>query len=224
MDFNHPDNNRFMVVNQVAIQGIKQVRRPDIIGYINGLPVAVIELKSPIDANADIWAAFNQLQTYKNELSDLFICNEALVVSDGQNARIGSLTADEERFLPWKTSPSGSSAISARVIANCIPANAAPALYVKTSTGTWSSPPTAARRAFASTRSKRSRSIIFIPAQASFLSARQAATWRASFCQNWDISRSKDMDRLMDTAEPQDIADAALAYGAQSVEIGRAHV
>ncbi|MRF60959.1 type I restriction endonuclease subunit R [Citrobacter portucalensis] len=103
MDFNHPDNNRFMVVNQVAIQGIKQVRRPDVIGYINGLPVAVIELKSPIDANADIWAAFNQLQTYKNELSDLFICNEALVVSDGQNARIGSLTADEERFLPWKT-------------------------------------------------------------------------------------------------------------------------
>ncbi len=103
MDFNHPDNNRFMVVNQVAIQGTKQVRRPDVIGYINGLPVAVIELKSPIDANADIWAAFNQLQTYKNELSDLFICNEALVVSDGQNARIGSLTADEERFLPWKT-------------------------------------------------------------------------------------------------------------------------
>ncbi|HFT8963828.1 TPA: type I restriction endonuclease subunit R [Escherichia coli] len=103
MDFNHPGNNRFMVVNQVAIQGTKQVRRPDIIGYINGLPVAVIELKSPIDANADIWAAFNQLQTYKNELSDLFICNEALVVSDGQNARIGSLTADEERFLPWKT-------------------------------------------------------------------------------------------------------------------------
>ncbi|MER3140150.1 type I restriction endonuclease subunit R [Salmonella enterica] len=103
MDLNHPDNNRFMVVNQVAIQGIKQVRRPDVIGYINGLPVAVLELKSPIDVNADIWAAFNQLQTYKNELSDLFICNEALVVSDGQNARIGSLTADEERFLPWKT-------------------------------------------------------------------------------------------------------------------------
>lgn len=103
MDFNHPDHNRFTVVNQVAIQGTKQIRRPDVIGYINGLPVAVIELKSPIDANADIWAAFNQLQTYKNELSDLFICNEALVVSDGQNARIGSLTADEERFLPWKT-------------------------------------------------------------------------------------------------------------------------
>ncbi|MBH2773550.1 type I restriction endonuclease subunit R [Serratia marcescens] len=103
MDFNQPKNNRFTVVNQVAIQGTKQVRRPDVICYINGLSVAVIELKSPIDANADIWAAFNQLQTYKNELSDLFICNEALVISDGYNARIGSLTANEERFLPWKT-------------------------------------------------------------------------------------------------------------------------
>ena len=103
MDFNQPKNNRFTVVNQVAILGTKQVRRPDVIGYINGLPIAVIELKSPVDANADIWAAFNQLQTYKNELSDLFICNEALVVSDGYNARIGSLTANEERFLPWKT-------------------------------------------------------------------------------------------------------------------------
>ncbi|MCZ5524358.1 type I restriction endonuclease, partial [Escherichia coli] len=60
MDFNHPNNNHFTVVNQVAIQGTKQVRRPDVICYINGLPVVVIELKSPIDANADIWAAFNQ--------------------------------------------------------------------------------------------------------------------------------------------------------------------
>lgn len=103
MDFNHPVNNRFTVVNQVAICGTKQLRRPDVICYINGLPIAVIELKSPIDANADIWTAFNQLQTYKNEISDLFICNEALVISDGYNARIGSLTADEERYLPWKT-------------------------------------------------------------------------------------------------------------------------
>ncbi|CNG54903.1 type I restriction endonuclease subunit R [Yersinia similis] len=103
MDFNHPENNRFTVVNQVAISGTKQLRRPDVICYINGLPIAVIELKSPSDVNADIWAAFNQLQTYKNEISDLFICNEALVISDGYNARIGSLTSDEERFLPWKT-------------------------------------------------------------------------------------------------------------------------
>ncbi|MDX4945939.1 type I restriction endonuclease subunit R [Providencia manganoxydans] len=103
MDFNQPDNNRFIVANQVAIKGEKQIRRPDIICYINGLPISVIELKSPIDINADIWAAFNQLQTYKNEISDLFICNEALVISDGYSARIGSLTADEERYLPWKT-------------------------------------------------------------------------------------------------------------------------
>ncbi|WP_145476931.1 type I restriction endonuclease subunit R [Yersinia similis] len=103
IDFNHLENNRFTVVNQVAISGTKQLRRPDVICYINGLPIAVIELKSPSDVNADIWAAFNQLQTYKNEISDLFICNEALVISDGYNARIGSLTADEERYLPWKT-------------------------------------------------------------------------------------------------------------------------
>ncbi|WP_145557271.1 type I restriction endonuclease subunit R [Yersinia aldovae] len=103
IDFAHPANNRFMAINQVTITGAKQPRRPDVICFINGLPIAVIELKSPSDVNADIWAAFNQLQTYKNEISDLFICNEALVISDGYNARIGSLTADEERYLPWKT-------------------------------------------------------------------------------------------------------------------------
>ncbi|WP_371221593.1 type I restriction endonuclease subunit R [Pantoea dispersa] len=103
IDFNKPHHNRFTVVNQLFIQGTKQMRRPDVIGYINGLPMIVIELKSPIDAQADIWSAFNQLQTYKSELSDLFICNEVLVVSDGYNARIGSLTANKERFLPWKT-------------------------------------------------------------------------------------------------------------------------
>ncbi len=65
--------------------------------------MAVIELKPTVDANADIWAAFNRLhRPIRTKLSDLFICNEALVVSDGQNARVGSLTADE-RFLPWKT-------------------------------------------------------------------------------------------------------------------------
>lgn len=103
IDFSHPANNRFMGVNQMTITGAKQPRRPDVICFINGLPIAIIELKSPTEVNADIWTAFNQLQTYKNELSDLFICNEALVVSDGYHARIGSLTADQERFMPWKT-------------------------------------------------------------------------------------------------------------------------
>jgi len=102
IDFENLANNRFLAVNQFTIQGIKQPRRPDIVCFINGLPIAVLELKSPNDENAEIWSAFNQLQTYKNEISDLFLFNEALVVSDGYNARIGSLTANQERFSPWR--------------------------------------------------------------------------------------------------------------------------
>ncbi|ANS22554.1 type I restriction endonuclease subunit R [Acinetobacter baumannii] len=103
VDFNHVHQNRFVAVNQFTILGIKQPRRPDIICFINGIPFAVLELKSPTDENADIWDAFNQLQTYKEEISDLFVFNEALVVSDGVTARVGSLTANQERFLPWRT-------------------------------------------------------------------------------------------------------------------------
>ena len=103
VDFEKPENNRFVVVNQFTITGSRQPRRPDIIAFINGLPIAVIELKNPSDENTDIWDAFNQIQTYKSEISDLFVSNEALVVSDGWNAKIGSLSADEERFLPWRT-------------------------------------------------------------------------------------------------------------------------
>ncbi|WP_180178744.1 type I restriction endonuclease subunit R [Acinetobacter sp. YH01013] len=103
VDFNHVHQNRFVAINQFTILGTKQPRRPDIICFINGIPFAVLELKSPTDENADIWDAFNQLQTYKEEISDLFIFNEALVVSDGVTARVGSLTANQERFLPWRT-------------------------------------------------------------------------------------------------------------------------
>ncbi|MCU4489427.1 type I restriction endonuclease subunit R [Acinetobacter ursingii] len=103
VDFNHVHQNRFVAINQFTILGTKQPRRPDIICFINGIPFAVLELKSPTDENTDIWDAFNQLQTYKEEISDLFIFNEALVVSDGVTARIGSLTANQERFLPWRT-------------------------------------------------------------------------------------------------------------------------
>ncbi|HEO1827750.1 type I restriction endonuclease subunit R [Acinetobacter baumannii] len=103
VDFNHVHQNRFVAVNQFTILGTKQPRRPDIICFINGIPFAVLELKSPTDENADIWDAFNQLQTYKEEISDLFVFNEALVVSDGVTARVGSLTANQERFLPWRT-------------------------------------------------------------------------------------------------------------------------
>lgn len=103
IDFEHPGNNQFLVVNQYTVQGSKQPRRPDLVCFINGLPIAVIELKNLGDANTDIWAAFQQLQTYKDEIADLFACNEALVVSDGLHARVGSLTADRERFQPWRT-------------------------------------------------------------------------------------------------------------------------
>ena len=103
IDFHNVENNQFLVVNQFTIQGTRQLRRPDIVVFINGLPIAVIELKNPSDESTDVWDAYNQLQTYKDEISDLFVCNEALVISDGLTARVGSLTANKERFLPWRT-------------------------------------------------------------------------------------------------------------------------
>jgi len=103
IDFANRANNQFLVVNQYTITGSKGNRRPDVIVFINGLPLAVLELKNPADNNADIWSAYQQLQTYKDEISDLFIFNEALVISDGLNARVGSLTANKERFMPWRT-------------------------------------------------------------------------------------------------------------------------
>ncbi len=103
IDFTDLQANRFRAINQFTIQGSKQLRRPDIICFINGLPLAVLELKSPTAENVDIWDAFNQIQTYKDEVPDLFAYNEAVVVSDGYNARVGSLTANQERFMPWRT-------------------------------------------------------------------------------------------------------------------------
>ncbi|KFX62387.1 type I restriction endonuclease subunit R [Paraburkholderia fungorum] len=103
IDFAEPSNNDFLVVNQFTVTGTKQPRRPDIIAFINGLPLAVIELKNPANEQTDVWDAFNQLQTYKDEIADLFNCNAALVVSDGWTARVGSLTANAERMLPWRT-------------------------------------------------------------------------------------------------------------------------
>src|SRR5690554_1227835 len=102
VDFSNTHNNQFAVVNQFTITGTKGNRRPDIIVFINGLPLAVIELKNPADTSADVWQAYQQLQTYKDEIPDLFMFNEALVVSDGFEARVGSLTANKERFMPWR--------------------------------------------------------------------------------------------------------------------------
>ena len=103
IDFNNFRNNQFLVVNQFTIQGTRMSRRPDVVVFVNGLPIAVIELKNPSNEQTDVWDAFNQLQTYKEEISDLFVFNEALVVSDGWTARIGFLTANKERFMPWRT-------------------------------------------------------------------------------------------------------------------------
>ncbi len=102
IDFQQPSLNRFDVVNQLTILGRKGNRRPDVICYINGLPVVVLELKNPLKENADLPQAFNQLQTYKQEIGDLFVYNQALVISDGILAKVGSLTADLERFTPWR--------------------------------------------------------------------------------------------------------------------------
>ena len=103
IDFDNPENNDWLVVNQFTIHGLKQNRRPDVVILVNGLPLAVIELKNVADEKADIWAAYNQLQTYKTDIPDLFNYNTCLVISDGIYARLGSLSADEERFMRWRT-------------------------------------------------------------------------------------------------------------------------
>ena len=103
IDFENIDNNDWLVVNQFEIQGDQRLRRPDVLVFVNGLPLAVIELKNPADENADIWKAYSQLETYKENIPDLFNTNGVLVISDGIQARMGSLTANQERFMRWRT-------------------------------------------------------------------------------------------------------------------------
>jgi len=103
IDFDDVDANDWLAVNQFTVIENKANRRPDIVLFVNGLPVSVIELKNPGDENATMDGAFNQLQTYKTQISSTFRTNAVLVISDGMTARIGSLTADRERFMPWRT-------------------------------------------------------------------------------------------------------------------------
>ena len=103
IDYDDPTENDWLVVNQFTVLEGQINRRPDVVVFVNGLPLAVIELKNPADENATIWSAFNQLQTYKQQVSSLFHFNELLIISDGIEARIGTLTADSERFMPWRT-------------------------------------------------------------------------------------------------------------------------
>lgn len=103
INFETPSENEWLAINQFSIKGEKHKRRPDIILFINGLPLVLIELKNPADENADVWKAFNQIQTYKEQIPDIFRYNEILIISDGSDAHMGSLSADAERFMSWRT-------------------------------------------------------------------------------------------------------------------------
>ncbi len=102
-DFENVENNEWLAVNQFTVCEGPHTRRPDIVVFVNGMPLAVVELKNAADESATIWNAFDQLQTYKHQIPSLFVYNSLLVISDGLAARMGSLTADPERFMPWRT-------------------------------------------------------------------------------------------------------------------------
>ncbi len=102
-DFENPDNNEFLAVNQFTVieNGIE--RRPDVILFVNGIPLLILELKNLADEDATIWTAFDQFQTYEDQMPSLFRFNEILVISDGIEARAGTITSEKERFMQWKT-------------------------------------------------------------------------------------------------------------------------
>jgi len=103
LDYKNPEDNEFLAVRQFTVKEDRYERRPDVVLFVNGLPLAVIELKNPAVERATIESAYHQLQTYKKQISSLFVYNEALVISDGMNARIGTITATYEWFKPWRT-------------------------------------------------------------------------------------------------------------------------
>lgn len=102
-DFANLASNDWLAVNQFTVIEGQSQRRPDVVVFVNGLPLGVIELKNPGAENATLTGAFNQLQTYKAQIPSLFRTNAVLVTSDGLQARVGSLTANAERFMPWRT-------------------------------------------------------------------------------------------------------------------------
>ena len=109
IDFANPDNNEFIVVNQFTVierrDAINRVstKRPDLVLFVNGLPLVVIELKNPTDENATVKTAYQQLDTYKHTIANLFTYNALLIISDGLEAKAGSLSADFSRFMAWKS-------------------------------------------------------------------------------------------------------------------------
>ncbi len=107
IDFDDADNNDWLAVNQFTVEEHDQRRRLDVALFVNGLPLGLIELKSAVDPNATIWSAWRQLQTYRSELTNLFAMNAALIVSDGLQARVGTLTAGKEWFKAWRSPADG---------------------------------------------------------------------------------------------------------------------
>ena len=103
VDFNNPEINEFLVINQLTVIEGNQNKRPDVVLYVNGLPLVVIELKNAADENATVKTAFSQLQTYKQAIPSLFIYNALLIASDGWDALCGTITSDWGRFMTWKT-------------------------------------------------------------------------------------------------------------------------
>jgi len=103
VDWGNVAVNEWLAINQFSLKGPHHTRRPDIILFLNGLPVVLLELKNPADENANIWKAYDQIQTYKAQIPDVFQYNEVLVVSDGSEALMGSLSSNAERFMAWRT-------------------------------------------------------------------------------------------------------------------------
>ncbi len=104
IDFNNASNNEFIATNQLSITEAKENKIPDVVLYINGIPLVLMELKSPSDENATINSAYNQINTYKQTIPSIFTYNAFCVISDGYFARAGSISADFSRFMAWKSS------------------------------------------------------------------------------------------------------------------------
>ena len=103
VDFEHPQNNDFLAVNQFTVVNGDYTKRPDIVLFINGLPIVVIELKNSTNETVGVEDGYHQLETYKMRIPQLFTFNEVLVTSDGINTKAGSLTANYDRFMTWRS-------------------------------------------------------------------------------------------------------------------------
>ena len=101
MDFDHPERNEFLAVNQFTVIENRKNLRPDVVLFVNGLPLVVVEFKNPADENADTHKAFHQIQTCKQEIPTLFAYNEIVILSDGVDSRASTFLSPWECFMPW---------------------------------------------------------------------------------------------------------------------------